>query len=26
LDKRRFIHAETTGLPEDRATPYWQKD
>lgn len=24
--KRRFTHAETTGLPEDRATPYWQKD
>ena len=26
LDKRRFTHAETTGLPEDRARPYWQKD
>ena len=24
--KRRFSHAETTGLPEDRATPYWEKD
>ena len=26
LGKRRFNHAETTGLPADRATPYWQKD
>ncbi len=26
LGKRRFTHAETTGLPEARATPYWQKD
>ena len=25
LGKRWFTHAETTGLPEDRATPYWQK-
>lgn len=24
--KRWFSHAETTGLPDDRATPYWQKD
>lgn len=24
--KRRFSHAETTGLPDARATPYWQKD
>ena len=23
---RRFTHAETTGLPEERATPYWKKD
>jgi len=26
LGKRRFTHAETTGLPEARDTPYWQKD
>ena len=26
LGKRRFTHAETTGLPETRDTPYWQKD
>lgn len=26
LDKRRFTHAETTGLPDARGTPYWQKD
>ena len=25
LGKRRFGHAETTGLPEQRDTPYWQK-
>jgi uncharacterized repeat protein (TIGR04076 family) len=24
LEKRRFRHAETTGLPEARETPYWQ--
>lgn len=24
--KRWFTHAETTGLPDDRATPYWQKE
>nr|WP_255670831.1 TIGR04076 family protein [Cognatishimia sp. F0-27] len=24
--KRWFSHAETTGLPEARETPYWQKD
>ncbi len=23
-DKRWFSHAETTGLPESRKTPYWQ--
>ena len=23
--KRRFNHAETTGLPSSRETPYWQK-
>jgi hypothetical protein len=22
--KRWFSHAETTGLPEQRGTPYWQ--
>jgi len=26
LGKRRFTHEETTGLPEARATPYWEKD
>ncbi len=26
IGKRRFSHAETTGLPEARATPYWKKD
>lgn len=26
LGKRWFRHAETTGLPEERGTPYWQKD
>ena len=26
LGKRRFTHAETTGLPDARATPYWDKD
>ncbi len=26
LDKRRFTHAGTTGLPDARDTPYWQKD
>lgn len=25
VGKRRFSHAETTGLPEARETPYWQK-
>lgn len=25
LGKRRFTHAETTGLPDARDTPYWQK-
>ena len=25
LSKRRFTHAETTGLPNARGTPYWQK-
>ena len=25
-DKRWFSHAETTGLPDQRSTPYWQKD
>ena len=24
--KRRFGHAETTGLPDARDTPWWQKD
>ncbi|MEM9441797.1 MAG: TIGR04076 family protein [Pseudomonadota bacterium] len=24
--KRRFSHAETTGLPEARGVPYWQRD
>ncbi len=24
--KRQFRHAETTGLPEVRDTPYWKKD
>ncbi|WP_305984293.1 TIGR04076 family protein [Roseibium sp. MMSF_3544] len=24
--KRWFSHAETTGLPDKRSTPYWQKD
>lgn len=24
--KRWFSHAETTGLPDARDTPYWQKD
>ena len=24
--KRRFTHAETTGLPNARGTPYWQRD
>lgn len=26
LDKRRFSHAETTGQPDQRGTPYWQAD
>ena len=26
LGKRRFRHAETTGLPDARGTPHWQKD
>lgn len=25
LEKRHFRHAETTGLPEARETPYWKK-
>lgn len=25
-EKRWFLHAETTGLPDARSTPYWQKD
>jgi len=25
LGKRWFSHAQTTGLPEARTTPYWQK-
>jgi uncharacterized repeat protein (TIGR04076 family) len=25
IGKREFRHAETTGLPEARETPYWQK-
>ena len=24
--KRWFTHGETTGLPDTRTTPYWQKD
>lgn len=24
--KRWFSHAETTGLPDQRSAPYWQKD
>lgn len=24
--KRHFSHEETTGLPDARATPYWQRD
>ncbi len=26
LGKRRFAHAETTGQPGQRGTPYWQAD
>lgn len=26
LEKRKFSHAETTGLPDARDTPYWEKD
>ena len=26
LGKRWFSHAETTGLPDKRTTPYWQED
>ncbi|MEP2030741.1 MAG: TIGR04076 family protein [Paracoccaceae bacterium] len=26
LGKRWFSHAETSGLPEARTTPYWQKN
>ena len=26
LDRRWFAHAATTGLPDARATPYWQAD
>ncbi len=25
IGKRHFSHAETTGLPDQRQTPYWQK-
>ncbi len=25
-EKRWFTHAETTGLPDARGTPYWQKE
>lgn len=25
IEKRWFSHSETTGLPDARATPYWQK-
>ena len=25
LEKRQFRHSETTGLPDQRDTPYWQK-
>lgn len=25
IGTRRFTHAETTGLPDRRGTPYWQK-
>ena len=25
IGKRRFTHAETTGLPDERSTPYWDK-
>ena len=26
LSKRRFTHAQTTGLPDKRGTPYWQQN
>ena len=26
INKRRFTHAETTGLPEERSKPYWKND
>ena len=26
IGRRRFSHAETTGLPEDRGTPYWSNE
>jgi len=26
LDKRRFTHGETTGLPDARKTPYWKSE
>ncbi|MBO6756585.1 MAG: TIGR04076 family protein [Roseibium sp.] len=26
IGKRWFSHAETTGLPGERGTPYWQKE
>ena len=26
IGKRRFSNAETTGLPDARSTPYWEKD
>ena len=25
-EKRWFVHAESTGLPDQRGTPYWQKE
>lgn len=25
LGKREFSHSETTGLPDDRGTPYWKE-
>lgn len=26
VGRRKFSHAGTTGLPDQRATPYWQED
>lgn len=26
LGKRKFTHSETTGLPDARSTPYWDKE